>query len=48
MDNETYLFLAFGISWVVLAAYIWSMNNQARSLNDEVKSLRDQQDDEHQ
>ncbi|MEX2425154.1 MAG: CcmD family protein [Thermomicrobiaceae bacterium] len=48
MDNETYLFLAFGISWVVFAGYLWSINSQAQSLTDEVKSLRDQQEDEHQ
>jgi CcmD family protein len=48
MGNETYLFLAFGISWVIFAAYLWSIHSQAKSLNDEVKSLRDQQEDEHQ
>lgn len=46
MENETYLFLAFGISWVVFAAYLWSMNNQAQSLTEEVKTMR--VDDEHQ
>ncbi len=48
MDNETYLFMAFGISWVVFAVYLWSINNQAQGLSEEVRSLRDQQDDEHQ
>lgn len=46
MENETYLFLAFGITWVVFAAYLWSINNQAQSLSDEVKSLRDSHGDE--
>jgi CcmD family protein len=48
MDNETYLFLAFGISWLVFAGYLWSINNQAQNLNDEMNALRDQQEDEHQ
>jgi CcmD family protein len=48
MGNEMYLFLAFGISWVVLAAYLWSIHNAARSINEEVKALREQQKDEHQ
>ena len=48
MDNETYLFLAFGITWLVFAVYLWSINNQTQNLNDEVRSLRDQQEDEHQ
>jgi CcmD family protein len=40
MENETYLFLAFGISWLVFAGYLWSINNQAQSLNEEVKSIK--------
>ena len=40
MDNETYLFLAFGISWLVFAVYLWSINNQTQNLTDEVKSLK--------
>lgn len=40
MENETYLFLAFGVSWLVFAVYLWSINNQAQNLTDEVKSLR--------
>lgn len=46
MDNETYLFLAFGISWVVFAGYLWSINSQAQSLTDEVKSLKEERKDE--
>jgi CcmD family protein len=40
MDNETYLFLAFGISWLVFAAYLWSINSQAQNLTEEVKSIK--------
>lgn len=42
MDNETYLFLAFGISWIVFAGYLWSINSQAQNLTEEVKSIKDQ------
>ncbi|TVR73140.1 MAG: CcmD family protein [Sphaerobacteraceae bacterium] len=40
MDNETYLFLAFGISWLVFAVYLWSINSQAQSLTEEVKAIK--------
>lgn len=40
MDNETYLFLAFGITWAVFAVYLWSLNKQAQNLTEEVQSVR--------
>jgi CcmD family protein len=40
MSNETYLFLAFLISWLVLAGYMFNLGRQVQSLNEEVKSIR--------
>jgi CcmD family protein len=40
MENETYLFLAFGITWVVFAVYLWSLGRQVQNLNEEVKTIR--------
>jgi CcmD family protein len=40
MENETYLFLAFLVTWLVFGAYLWSISRQVQSLNDEVKSIR--------
>lgn len=46
MENETYLLLAFGITWVVFAVYLWSLNKQAQSLTEEVRSIRAEDDRE--
>ena len=46
MENETYLFLAFGISWVVFAVYLWSINKQTQSVREEIEALRQQEDGE--
>lgn len=46
MDNELYLFLAFGITWVVFAVYLWSISKQAQNLSEEVRSIRSEDDPE--
>jgi CcmD family protein len=48
MDNEIYLFLAFGISWIVFAVYIWSLNSQSRNLTEDVETLRKQANSDDQ
>ncbi len=39
MNNLTYLFAAFLITWVVIAAYLWMLGRQVQNLKDEVDSL---------
>lgn len=40
-DNLGYLFAAFGITWVGIAAYILYLSQQVRALRDEVEMLND-------
>ena len=40
MQNETYLFLAFLVTWLVFAGYLWSINRQVQNLREEVSSVR--------
>ncbi|MDI3341584.1 MAG: CcmD family protein [Sphaerobacter sp.] len=42
-DNLIYLFVAFLISWLVMAAYLWSIGRQVRNLRDEVEALARQE-----
>lgn len=44
MDNEMYLFLAFGITWLVFAVYLWSLSKQSQNLTEEVRSLRSEEE----
>lgn len=46
MENETYLFLAFGITWAVFAVYLWSISKQAQNLTEEVRSIRNEDEPE--
>ncbi len=39
MNNLTYLFVAFLITWIVIAAYLWMLGRQVQNLKDEVDSL---------
>lgn len=38
-DNVMYLFVAFLITWLIMAAYLWSIGRQVRTLRDEVEAL---------
>lgn len=38
-DNLIYLFVAFLITWLIMAAYLWSIGRQVRNLRDEVQAL---------
>ncbi|MBX5444030.1 CcmD family protein [Sphaerobacter sp.] len=38
-DNLIYLFVAFLITWLIMAAYLWSIGRQVRNLRDEVEAL---------
>jgi CcmD family protein len=38
-DNLGYLFAAFAITWVGLAAYLAYVNQQVRSLRDDLEDL---------
>lgn len=44
MSNLTYLFVAFLITWVVIAAYLWTLGRQVQNLKDEVDSLTEGRD----
>ncbi len=44
MNNLTYLFAAFLITWVVIAAYMWTLGRQVQNLKDEVDSLTENVD----
>lgn len=39
MSNLTYLFVAFLITWVVIAGYLWMLGRQVQNLKDEVDYL---------
>jgi len=39
MNNLNYLFAAFLITWVVIAAYLWMLGRQVQNLKDDVESL---------
>ena len=40
MDNFGYLFAVFGIVWLVLFIYIWSMINNQKKLQREIDALK--------
>lgn len=40
-DNLGYLFAAFAITWLGIAAYLFYVNQQVRGLHDEVQALND-------
>ncbi len=44
MNNLTYLFAAFLITWVVIAAYMWMLGRQVQNLKDEVDTLTENVD----
>lgn len=44
MSNLNYLFAAFLITWVVIAAYLWMLGRQVQNLKDEVESLTEPAD----
>ncbi len=39
MSNLSYLFIAFLITWIVIAGYLWMLGRQVQNLKDEVDSL---------
>lgn len=40
-DNLGYVFAAFAVTWVGIAAYILYLSQQVRALRDEVEALDD-------
>lgn len=38
--NLSYLFFAFGVIWVLLFAYLWSLSRRARELERELARLK--------
>jgi CcmD family protein len=44
VSNLSYLFAAFLITWVVIAAYLWMLGRQVQNLKDEVESLTENVD----
>ena len=38
-DNLGYLFAAFGVTWLAIAAYVLYLGQQVRTLRDEVRML---------
>jgi CcmD family protein len=44
MSNLTYVFVAFLITWVVIAGYLWMLGRQVQNLKDEVDSLTEGMD----
>lgn len=43
MDNTTYLFVAFLITWLVLAGYLWSIGRQVKNLREEMDALAEEE-----
>ncbi|MGA7670435.1 MAG: CcmD family protein [Nitrolancea sp.] len=39
MSNLSYLFIAFLITWIVIAGYLWMLGRQVQNLKDEVELL---------
>jgi len=39
VNNLTYLFVAFLVTWIVISAYLWTLGRQVQNLKDEVDSL---------
>ncbi len=39
MSNLSYLFIAFLITWIVIAGYLWMLGRQVQNLKDEVDAL---------
>jgi len=39
MSNLSYLFIAFLITWIVIAGYLWMLGRQVQNLKEEVESL---------
>ena len=44
MSNLSYLFIAFLITWVVIAGYLWMLGRQVQNLKDEVDALTEGND----
>jgi CcmD family protein len=43
MENIHYMFLAFLITWLVIAGYLWSLGRQVQNLREEMRVLRDEE-----
>lgn len=43
-DNLGYLFAAFAISWVGIAAYVFYVSSQVRALQDDIERLDEYRD----
>jgi CcmD family protein len=43
MENIHYLFLAFLITWLVIAGYLWSLGRQVQNLREEMRMLYDKE-----
>lgn len=41
-DNLGYLFAAFAITWVAIAGYLYYINTQIQSLEDDLQDLEEQ------
>jgi CcmD family protein len=43
MENIHYMFLAFLVTWLVFAGYLWSLGRQVQNLREEMRVLRDEE-----
>ncbi len=45
--NLSYLFFAFGVIWLFLFAYIYSLSRRQRDLQNEIERLKAERQEEH-
>ncbi len=41
-DNLGYLFAAFAITWIMIAGYLFYLNNQIRALREDIEDFEEQ------
>ncbi|MBI4757407.1 MAG: CcmD family protein [Chloroflexi bacterium] len=44
MQNGIYLFTAYGLIWLVLFGYTWSIGRRLEALRDEIEALKQAQE----